>query len=44
MVKFNGSLSERIGAIGPFSWLVWGAIVIYAGYFWIDHMLNGQVY
>lgn len=44
VVQFNGSLSERVGRISWFSWLVWLSIVAYAAYFWIDHMVNGQVY
>ncbi len=44
LTDFAGQLTEGVGRLGRFNFYVWGAVVVWAGYFAIKHMLFGMVY
>lgn len=44
LTAFAGHLTERVGRLARFSFYVWSAVVIWAAYFAIKHILFGMVY
>lgn len=42
--SFAGSILERIGPVSRFLRIVWAAIVLWALYFVVTHILFGQIY
>lgn len=42
--SFAGSILERIGRVATFSYIVWGAIALWALYFIVAHIAYGQTY
>lgn len=44
LTSFGGHLTERVGKLAPFSFIVWGAVTTWAAYFAIKQMLFGLIY
>ncbi|MBF9030960.1 hypothetical protein HKCCE3408_11195 [Rhodobacterales bacterium HKCCE3408] len=44
LTSFDAILTERIGKIAVFSYVVWAAVVIWAGYFGIKQAVFGLIY
>lgn len=44
LTAFNSELSERVGDIALFSYLVWAAVVAWAAYFGIKQAVFGLIY
>ncbi len=44
VVSFAGTVLERIGPVGVFTWAVSIGIFLWAAYYWITQILHGQVY
>lgn len=42
--RFGGAMLERIGRASKLSWAAWIGTVLYAAYFFVDHLLRGQYY
>ena len=44
LTSFEAQLTERVGKIAPFSWVVWTTVILWAAYFGIRQALYGLIY
>ncbi len=44
LTSFGGELTEQVGKLALFSYLVWGFVLVWAGYFAVGQMLFGLIY
>lgn len=44
LTSFKAQLTERVGKIAFFSWVVWASVVVWAAYFGIKQSIFGLIY